>query len=62
MLVIVCIFILLPIRKAFATHYKIIITNTQELSKPNINALIEKRIHCELLWEIKMILAVMIGG
>jgi hypothetical protein len=61
MLVIVCIFTLLPIRKAFATHYKITFTNTQELSKPNINALIEKWIPCDLLWEIRMIIGVMLG-
>jgi hypothetical protein len=62
MLVIVCIFTLLPIRKTFATHYKITLTNTHELFKPNINVLIEKWIPCDLLWEIRMILVVMLGS
>jgi hypothetical protein len=61
MLVIMCIFTLLLIRKVFATHYKITITNTQEFSKPDINALIEKWIPCDLLWEIRMIIGVMLG-
>jgi hypothetical protein len=60
MLVIVCIFTLLPTRKVFATHYKITLINTQEFSKPNIYVLIDKWIPCDLVWEIRMIV-IMLG-
>jgi hypothetical protein len=49
----VCLFTLIPIKKIIATHHNINFFNKKKFTRPNINALIEKWMPCDLLWALR---------
>lgn len=40
----------LPFERTEAIHHQIIIQDNKEFNKPNINALVEKWMPCDMLW------------
>jgi hypothetical protein len=52
MLVMVCLFILIPIKK-ITTYHNISFFNRKEFIRPNIIFLIKKWMPCDLLWALR---------
>ncbi len=51
LLIVVCLFVLLRIKRVYTTHHVIKLTNRTKFNKINIiNALIEKWMMCDALW------------
>jgi hypothetical protein len=48
--VLVCLLTLAKINKFVATHYELVFQDRHEYIKPNINALIEKWMPCDMFW------------
>ncbi len=46
----VCLLMLIPIKKVATTYHIIKFHDRKEFTKPNINVLVEKWILCNLLW------------
>jgi branched-subunit amino acid transport protein AzlD len=49
----VCLLILIPIKKIITTHHNIIIFDKRKFTRPNINVLIEKWMPFDLMWVLK---------
>jgi hypothetical protein len=52
LLIMVCLLMLIPIKKVVATYHIIKFHDRRKFTKPNINALVEKWIPCNLLWTL----------
>jgi len=48
--VLACLPTLLPLEQIVATHHQIIVQDSKEFNKLNINALVEKWMLCDMLW------------
>jgi len=49
----VCLLTLILIKKITGTYHNISLFNKKEFTRPNINALIEKWMPCDLLWAFR---------
>jgi hypothetical protein len=50
----VCLLTLAEINKITTTHYKVVFQDKHAYTKPNINALIEKWMPCDMFWTLRV--------
>ncbi len=50
----VCLLTLAKINKIAITHYKLVFQDRHEYTKPDINALVEKWMPCDMFWTPKV--------
>jgi hypothetical protein len=53
--ILVCLLTLAKINKIATTHYKVVFQDRHEYTKPNINALVEKWMPCDMFWTPKVL-------